>query len=154
MRPDPATIPPTGRQARRARAAAGRKKHRHTFAADLKVYNEMDLENLAKTARLVLCDVGLYKAGSITWDYQGQTVNEAKVQMELVLKLVAAEERRRASAKQVAADGSLIKILEMPNGDPEDVPEGDGDLSSSEERRNRRLLDADEEDEDLGRGSR
>ena len=75
------------------RRAAGRLKH---FGADLKVCAEMDLENLAKTARLVLVDVGLHQAGSIGWDYKGQTPAEAQTQMELVLKLVAAEERRRA----------------------------------------------------------
>ena len=127
-----------GRQARRARAA-GQAKHR--FAADLKVYNEMDLENLAKTARLVLCDVGLHQAGKTTWDYQGMTPAAAQQEMEAVLTLVAAEEKRRAgflkhpgasaSTEVDPLDDEHISRLGL---DTEDVP--------------------DAEDEDLGRGSR
>ncbi len=85
------------------------------FAADLKVYNELDLENLAKTARLVLVDVGLHQAGKVGWDYPGQTPAEAQKQMEALLTMVAAEEKRRAGERQAQ-------------------------LSSSEERRNRARL--------------
>jgi hypothetical protein len=123
MKPDPATIPRPGRQTRRARAAAGRKKHQHRFVADLKAYDEMDLENLAKTARLVLCDVGLYEAGSITWDYQGQTVKEAQVQMEAVLTMVAAEEKRRTGVHVTIRSAADCAPNET-GGEDEDILRG------------------------------
>ena len=72
-----------------------------TFGADLTAYNELDLENLAKTARLVLCDVGLHESGFLDWDYKGITPAEAKEEMGAVLTLAAAEQKRRAGQSDV-----------------------------------------------------
>ena len=143
------TAPHGGR--RSLKAPKGRAAKAHLFGADLNQYNELDLQNLAKTARLVLCDVGLHQAGAISWDYKGMTPAAAQQQMEAVLTMVDAEEKRRAGEKQQAA----ALILELPNGDGTDA----------DDEHIQRLEDlpalwppgvpvADDDDEDIGRGSR
>ena len=94
-----------------------------TFEADLASYNELDLDNLAQTARLVLADAALNAAGLLDWAYKGFTPAEARSEMSAVLTVVKAERKRRAA-----------------NGEDEHIM--------------RLGLDEDEEDEDIGRGSR
>ena len=105
------TAPHAGRRSLKARKG-GRKAH--LFGADLSEYSEMDLENLTKTARLVLCDVGLHQAGAISWDYKGQTPAAAQQQMEAVLTMVAAEEKRRRRSR------ASHEHIQRPDADCED----------------------------------
>ncbi len=140
------TAPNAGRRALKARKA-------HTFGADLNQYNEMDLENLAKTARLVLCDVGLHQAGSTSWDYKGMTPADAQKQMEAVLTMVAAEEKRRAGERQAQLSSSEERRNRLNHQLNRDAnPEGHIGIEETERLDVRLGTDAD--DEDILRGSR
>ena len=68
-----------------------------TFCADLSKYNEMDLENVANAARMVLVDAFLHEAGKAPWDYTKITPAEAQEEMSGVLTAVAAERKRRTN---------------------------------------------------------
>ena len=63
--------------------------------ANLSKYSEADLLVLERTAGLVLLDVEAHEKKIVPWDMKGTTAEQAKAEMEQVLKQIKAERARR-----------------------------------------------------------